>query len=235
MAFKRVFDITVVSLAAIVWLPVVAIAGLAVLLLSGRPILYRSDRWVGPGSLIAMIKLRVMVPDAASRPDTAEGDTFLCTVPGSDLYTPVGRILDKLGLNEIPQFVHVLKGDMSIVGARPLTHAVKQALVDHHRFIDDRWLTPAGLTGLPQLVGRDALTADDRLRLEAAYSRRVLQHYQVGVDFKILLYTVLITFGLKRPLTVDQALAVVNRPRAAAVGAVPAKRGYASADADVAA
>lgn len=234
MAAKRAFDIIVVTLAAIVWLPVVLVSALAVLILSGRPIFYRSDRWVGPGALIEMLKLRVMVPDAASRPDVATGDKFLSTVSGSNLYTPIGQVLDKFGLNEIPQFIHVLKGDMSIVGARPLTHDVKQALVDYHRFIDDRWLSPAGLTGLPQLVGRESLTADERLRLEAAYSRRVLQNYQFRVDFKILLYTVLITFGMKRPMTVDEALAVVNRPvRTREMAAT--RQNYPAIDADVAA
>lgn len=217
MKLKRMFDIAVVLLAALVWLPVVTVAALAVLVFSGRPIFYRSHRWVGPGTIIDMVKLRVMIPDANKVKDCDQSDIFLNTVATSSLYTPVGRILDRLGVNEIPQFIHVLRGEMSIVGARPLTNDVRDALMEHHHFIDDRWLTPAGLTGLPQLVGRSELTADDRLRLEAAYSRQTLQGYRLRTDFQILLFTVLITFGLKKPLTVDDALAVMTRKRYARV------------------
>jgi lipopolysaccharide/colanic/teichoic acid biosynthesis glycosyltransferase len=214
MKLKRMFDVVVVSLAALAWVPVVAVAAVAVLLLSGRPIFYRSHRWVGPGTIIEMVKLRVMVPDAHKIKDCEESDPFLNTKPDSPLYTPVGRVLDRLGLNEIPQFIHVLKGEMSIVGARPLTHEVRHALVEQHSSIDHRWQTPAGLTGLPQLVGRSVLTDAQRLELEAAYCRAAVEGYRIRTDFKILLFTVLITFGLRKPMTVTEALAVAEPRRA---------------------
>ena len=103
---------------------------------------------------IEMVKLRVMVPDANKVTAPVEAGRFLNTPPDSPLYTPIGRLLDRLGLNEIPQFIHVLRGDMSIVGARPLTDVVRDALSELHGDIDSRWVTPAGLTGLPQLIGR---------------------------------------------------------------------------------
>ncbi|WP_435770474.1 sugar transferase [Nocardioides sp. SYSU DS0651] len=214
MKLKRMFDIVVVSLAALAWIPVVTMAALAVLVLSGRPIFYRSHRWVGPGVLIQMVKLRVMVPDANKVKDCDETDHFLNTKPDSPLYTPIGRLLDRLGLNEIPQFIHVLRGEMSIVGARPLTEDVRLALVERHRTIDERWQTPAGLTGLPQLVGRSVLTDGQRLELEAAYCRAAVEGYRLRTDFMILLYTVLITFGLKKPMSFTEALAVVQTRRA---------------------
>lgn len=211
MKLKRMFDLVVVSLAAIAWVPVVAVAAIAVLLLSGRPIFYRSQRWVGPGKVIEMVKLRVMVPDAHKIKDHDEADRFLNTKPDSPLYTPVGRVLDRLGINEIPQFLHVLRGQMSIVGARPLTDDVREALIEAHGAIDDRWESPAGLTGLPQLVGRTALTDEQRLQLEAAYSRRVIEgDYRIRTDFMILLSTVLITFGLRKPMTFAEALAIAG-------------------------
>ncbi|MFC5727412.1 sugar transferase [Nocardioides vastitatis] len=205
---KRLFDVVVITLAAVVWVPVVLLAALAVLLLSGRPIFYRSQRWVGPGRAIEMLKLRVMVPDAHTIKDHDASDLFLNTLPDSPLYTPVGRVLDRLGINEIPQFLHVLQGHMSIVGARPLTDDVRDALVEAHGAIDDRWESPAGLTGLPQLVGRTALTDQQRLQLECAYSRLVMEGgYRIRTDFMILLSTVLITFGLRKPMTFPEALA----------------------------
>lgn len=213
---KRAFDLVVVSLAAIVWVPVVLLAALTVLIFSGRPVCYRSKRWVRAGSAVEMLKLRVMVPDADRTPDHAAGDRFLNTVAGSALYTPVGRVLDRLGLNEIPQCLHVLRGEMSIVGPRPLTNNVRGALIEEFGDIDARWsVSPAGLTGLPQLVGRSALTDLQRLELEYAYSQMVTRGYRLRTDFTILLYTVLITFRLKKPLSVDAALALAYSRRTA--------------------
>ncbi|NHA01527.1 sugar transferase [Nocardioides sp. W3-2-3] len=91
-----------------------------------------------------------MIRDANKVVAPIEAGRFLNTPADSPLYTPVGRILDGLGLNEIPQFIHVLKGEMSIVGARPLTDVVRDALMEQHEDLDGRWETPAGLTGLPQ-------------------------------------------------------------------------------------
>lgn len=208
---KRVFDVVVICLAAVVWVPVVALSALAVLVFSGRPIFYNSRRWVGADLHISMLKLRVMVPNADQTPDLVAEDAFLNTVPGSSLYTGIGRILDRLGLNEIPQFFHVLRGHMSVVGPRPLTNAVRDALLEEHGEIDARWASnAAGLTGPPQLVGRTALTDQQRLDLEAAYSRMVAHDYRLRTDFKILLYTVLITFGLKKPLTAEAAHELVQ-------------------------
>jgi len=220
---KRTFDVAVISLAAVVWVPVVLAAAAAVLLLSGRPIFYRSHRWVGPSAAINMLKLRVMVPDANRVKAPVAAGRFLSTPPDSPLYTPIGRILDRLGLNEIPQFLHVLRGQMNLVGPRPLTDHVHAALGDQHPSLDDRWLsplTPAGLTGLPQLVGRMDLTDEQRLQLEAAYSHAVHERYSVRLDFLILLYTILITFGLKRPMSYPDALGMARSRPARELGRI---------------
>lgn len=207
---KRVFDVVVICLAAVVWMPVVAVSALAVLIFSGRPIFYRSRRWVGAGTVIEMVKLRVMIRDANKVVAPIEAGRFLNTPADSPLYTPIGRILDGLGLNEIPQFIHVLKGEMSIVGARPLTDVVRDALMEQHEDLDGRWDTPAGLTGLPQLVGRQDLTDAQRLHLEASYARRTAATPSIRLDFMILLNTVLITFGIRKPMTYDAALELVE-------------------------
>ena len=233
---KRAFDVIVICLAAVVWVPVVLVAALAVLVFSGRPIFYRSQRWVGPSRAIEMLKLRVMVPDANRVVAPIEAGRFLNTPPESPLYTPIGRILDRTGLNEIPQFLHVLRGEMSIVGSRPLTPAVKEALTQQHPDLDTRWETPAGLTGLPQLVGRGSLTDFERLHLEATYSQRSAQRASVTLDFMILLNTVLITFNLRKPMTYEQALAM-TAPRGSRVRAAELSSRYVAAaapEADVA-
>lgn len=235
---KRAFDVVVICLAAVVWVPVVALAAMAVLVLSGRPIFYRSRRWVGPRTAIEMVKLRVMVPDASKIVAPVEAGRFLNTPTDSPLYTGVGRVLDRLGLNEIPQFLHVLKGEMTIVGPRPLTDVVRAALVERHADLDDRWLTtPAGLTGLPQLVGRSELTDDQRLALESAYSARTATAPSLRLDFMILLNTVLITFGLRQSMSYEQALRLTEPRRRRLHAPELAPQRYvapAAAEADVA-
>jgi len=235
---KRAFDVVVICLAAVVWVPVVALAAMAVLVLSARPIFYRSRRWVGPRTAIEMVKLRVMVPDASKIVAPVEAGRFLNTPTDSPLYTGVGRVLDRLGLNEIPQFLHVLKGEMTIVGPRPLTDVVRAALVERHADLDDRWLTtPAGLTGLPQLVGRSELTDDQRLALESAYSARTATAPSLRLDFMILLNTVLITFGLRQSMSYEQALRLTEPRRRRLHAPELAPQRYvapAAAEADVA-
>lgn len=213
---KRAFDLFVVSLAALAWIPVVLLTTAVALVASGRPVFYRSRRWVGPRQIITMAKFRVMVVDANRVKAPVECGRFLNTPSDSPLYTPLGRVLERLGITELPQLIHVLRGEMSVVGARPLTDDVRDCLGETHGYIDDRWLTPAGLTGPPQLVGREMLTDAQRLQLESAYSRAAVQRYRARLDFLILLYTVLIVLRLRKPMTFEQAMTLVHgKPRPA--------------------
>jgi lipopolysaccharide/colanic/teichoic acid biosynthesis glycosyltransferase len=232
MRRKRLFDVTVVGTAAVVWLPVVLVTAGLVLLASGRPIFYRSHRWVGIGARIKMIKFRVMVPNAHTVAAGREGDHFLNHPEDSPLYTRTGRILERWGLTELPQLFHVLNGSMSVVGSRPLTDAVNDSLRTAHGTIDHRFGTPGGLTGPPQLVGRDNLTAGERLHLEASYCVAARHGYRFRLDFLILLYTVLIVVRIKKPLTYHGALDLIHRhsatsrstvsfPSSSSAGSVP--------------
>ncbi|HWU23017.1 MAG TPA: sugar transferase [Nocardioides sp.] len=209
---KRLFDVVVVSLAAIAWVPVVTICALSVLVLSGRPVFYRSRRWVSPHDAINMSKFRVMVRDANRYVSPVEAGRFLNTPADSPLYTRVGRVLERIGFTELPQLFHVLTGAMTIVGPRPLTDVVRECLLEQHPDLDQRWAHErAGLTGLPQLVGRESLTDNQRLSLEEAYDQMAGQQYRWSTDYRILFYTVLIVLGLKKPLTYEESLALVRR------------------------
>lgn len=211
MGRKRTFDVVVVGLAALAWLPVVAVTCLFVLVASGRPVFYRSTRRVGLRRRLEMLKFRVMVPHADKVSASREGDHFLNHPADSPLYTRAGRILERWGLTELPQLFHVLSGSMSVVGSRPLTDAVDDALRKEYGLVDHRFGTPAGLTGPPQLVGRDNLSADERLHLEATYCHTARHGYRFRLDFLILLYTVLIVLKVKQPLTYRQALDLMHR------------------------
>lgn len=229
MTKKRFFDLFVSLISAVVWLPVVLMAALAVLILEGRPVFYKSKRRVSSGPAIEIVKFRTMVRNAAEIANRetvpVDNSTRFLNIPGdSPLYTRIGRLLEKVALTELPQFRHVLRGEMSIVGNRPLPQNVVDCLLEEFPDTEDRFATPSGLTGPSQLVGRDLLSDADRLRLEGAYCRGVQRNYSFRLDFLILLYTVLVVLRVRRGFTPDEVLALVERyTGTAAPAAAPAR------------
>jgi lipopolysaccharide/colanic/teichoic acid biosynthesis glycosyltransferase len=215
MRMKRLFDLFVAITAAVVWVPVLLGSSLMVLVMSGRPVFYRSNRWVRTGQMVRTVKFRTMVKNAdkvANRTTVpVEGVRFLNIPSNSPLYTSVGRVLERCGITELPQFLHVLRGQMSIVGNRPLPDNVMQCLREDYPYADDRFLTPAGLTGPVQLVGRDALSDSERLRIEGAYCLAVAHGYRLRLDFSILLSTVLIVAHVKAPLDYQGVMDLIER------------------------
>jgi lipopolysaccharide/colanic/teichoic acid biosynthesis glycosyltransferase len=215
MTRKRLLDVLLSVLGAIAWVPVVLTAAMIVLLSSGRPVFYRSTRRVSADRAMRVVKFRTMVKNAdkiANRDTLPVGNVrFLNIPPDSPLYTRAGRLLERCGITELPQFVHVLSGRMSIVGNRPLPDNVMDCLREEYSYADDRFLTRAGLTGPAQLVGRDALTDDERLRLESAYCRACVHSYSLWLDLSILLYTVFIVVGLKQSLDYQGVLDLIDR------------------------
>ncbi|GAA4672632.1 sugar transferase [Nocardioides nanhaiensis] len=216
MGKKRAFDLTLVVLGALVWVPVLALASLMVLLREGRPVYYKSNRRVSGGEVIKLTKFRTMVKNAdkiANRNTVAIDNNvrFLNIPPDSPLYTPVGRLLERGGITELPQLVHVLRGDMSIVGNRPLPENVMSCLREEYPYADDRFLTKAGLTGPAQLVGRESLTDSERLKLESAYCHAARHGYSMWLDLSILLSTVMIVLGVRQALGYQGTLDLIER------------------------
>ena len=214
MTRKRALDLLLSLLGAIAWVPVVLwprrwscelrTAGF-----------YSSTRRVSNDHLMRVVKFRTMVKNAdkiANRDTLPVGNVrFLNIPPDSPLYTRAGRLLERCGITELPQFVHVLSGRMSIVGNRPLPDNVMDCLREEYPYADERFLTRAGLTGPAQLVGREALTDDERLRLESAYCRACVHSYSLWLDLSILLYTVLIVVGIRKSLDYQGVLDLIER------------------------
>jgi lipopolysaccharide/colanic/teichoic acid biosynthesis glycosyltransferase len=193
---KRAFDLALSLLAAPLWLPALAAGAVAILVSSGWPAFYVSKRRVHRSQAIRLMKFRAMVRNAdriANRDTIAVTDQRFLNIPkDSPLYTPVGRWLERFFLTELPQVLHVLAGQMTIVGNRPLPQNVIEALREKHPHVEDRFAVRAGLMGPVQLVGREFLADDARLNLEIAYCRLCIASYSIQLDLALLAHTALV-------------------------------------------
>ncbi len=186
-AIKRAFDLGVSLLVAILLLPLWLLIALAVKLDSRGPIFF-VDRRVGVGEReFGMLKFRTMVADAAElQPeleDANEAEGALFKIRDDPRVTRVGRVLRRLSLDEIPQIANVLRGQMSLVGPRPLPLRDHALLEDWHHA---RYAVLPGMTGLWQISGRSGLTFDDLVRLDFTY----LENWSIWLDITIIARTI---------------------------------------------
>lgn len=213
---KRLFDLLVTIGGSIVWLPVIASCALAVWVLDGRPIFYWSWRRVFCNQTIRLVKFRTMVRGAekiANRKTIPIGRQRFLNIPlDSPLYTPVGRVIERFHLTELPQFFQVLSGQMSIVGNRPLPQDVIDALLEAFPNVEERFAVRGGMTGPVQLVGRDSISDASRLALEIEYCHASLAGYSMRLDFLILGLTILIGLRLVRARSVEEVRALLCKP-----------------------
>ncbi|MGK7863231.1 sugar transferase [Falsiroseomonas sp. E2-1-a4] len=211
---KRAFDL-VVGLGMLIWLlPFLLVLGLGLLIMEGRPVLYVSRRRVGPGPALPIAKFRTMRRDAdriANRETIPVATTRFLNLPSSSpLYTPMGRLIERAMLTEMPQLAHVLLGHLSLIGNRPLPENVVASLLEVFPHAERRFALPCGLTGPVQLVGRDSLSDAERLELEIAYCEAVTHFYSVELDLRILAYTVLGGLWSRYRMTPGEVLAMIR-------------------------
>ena len=186
-AVKRGFDLLVSALVVVIGLPLWALVALAVKLDSRGPVLF-VDRRIGVGEKeFGMLKFRTMVADASARQaelepeNEAEGALF--KIRDDPRVTRVGRFLRRFSLDEIPQVLNVLKGEMSLVGPRPLPLRDYRLLEDWHR---RRYGVLPGMTGLWQISGRSGLSFDDLVRLDFTY----IENWSIWLDISIIAKTI---------------------------------------------
>jgi lipopolysaccharide/colanic/teichoic acid biosynthesis glycosyltransferase len=171
---KRAFDIVLVSLTAPAWLPIVAAVALIVRIKIGTPVLFRQVRPGRDGRLFTLLKFRTM---------TDARDERGVLLPDDVRLTAWGRRLRECSLDEVPELWNVLRGDMSLVGPRPLLVAyLDRYTAEQSRRHEVR----PGLTGLAQVNGRNALGWDDRFALDVRY----VDTCSLGLDLRILLNTI---------------------------------------------
>ncbi|MDO4394956.1 MAG: sugar transferase [Mycoplasmatota bacterium] len=170
---KRLLDIILSLIAIIITLPIFLITGILVLIFLGKPAIFRQKRPGKNEKIFTMYKFRTM-----SNKKDKDGNLL----PDELRLTKLGKVLRKTSLDEIPEFINILKGDMSFVGPRPL-------LVEYLPYYTEeeqhRHNVRPGLTGLAQVSGRNLLDWDDRFKKDIEY----INNLTFKNDLKIILKT----------------------------------------------
>jgi exopolysaccharide biosynthesis polyprenyl glycosylphosphotransferase len=186
VAMKRVMDVVVSGTLLLLFSPLLLAIAVAILLDSGRPVLFRQRRAGMEGEPFTMVKFRTMVPDAeALLPELIDLETLeqpAFKIPDDPRVTRIGRRLRRFSLDELPQLFNVLRGDMSLVGPRPEEESVVALYDERQR---GRLAIKPGVTGPMQVYGRSDLTFEERLAMERDY----LDNLSIAGDLAILLRT----------------------------------------------
>ncbi|GAC1600230.1 MAG: hypothetical protein NVS3B2_02230 [Ramlibacter sp.] len=173
---KRLMDVALSLLALALLLPLILAVALAVAIESGRPVLFVQRRIGREGREFGMLKFRSMVKDAAA------GDSYM-TVSNDPRLTRVGRLIRRTSMDELPQLLNVLRGEMSLVGPRPDVPAQRAGYSESDW--RERCSVRPGLTGLAQARLRSQATPGERLALDLQYVRQ----RGIALDLRILGWT----------------------------------------------
>lgn len=190
--FKRVLDIAIASICIILASPILLLTALLIALESRGPIIYRSKRSGTGYHVFDFFKFRSMYADADQRINEiqhlnqyTEKDSAFLKIKNDPRITKVGRIIRKTSIDELPQLFNVLRGDMSIVGNRPLP------LYEAEKLTKEDWayrfIAPAGITGLWQVSkrGQNDMSAEERIGLDVTYAKQ----NSFWFDLKLMLKT----------------------------------------------
>jgi lipopolysaccharide/colanic/teichoic acid biosynthesis glycosyltransferase len=148
-AVLRLLDVVLVAIFLIVALPLMLVLGIVIAVSSGRPVFYRGERVGRGGHVFTMLKFRTLNADAESRLGPYLGEELVQRTKAE--FTPIGRWLKATQLDEIPQFLNVLRGDMSLVGPRPIRPRFFEELARELPAYWQRLVVRPGLTGLAQV------------------------------------------------------------------------------------
>lgn len=197
---KRIMDVVISGVGLLIAGPIMLIEAALIKLEDGGPVFFRQPRLTKDGKVFEVLKFRTMIVDADKEKKglVKEGDSRI---------TKVGNILRKTRLDELPQFLNIIKGDMSIVGPRPEQVEIAERYVEVLPEFKYRLKVKAGLTGLAQIRGKYNTTPKDKLILDLIY----IEQYSIWIDLKLMLQTVKVLFksdsteGVQGTLPIDLA------------------------------
>ena len=178
-AVKRTVDVVIAATALLLVLPLLLVIAVAVRLTSPGPVFFSQERVTKGGRVFRMYKFRTMRTPVGV---TAEATMRFFKLHSDPRLTAVGKILRRLSMDELPQFWNVLKGEMSIVGPRPLP--VDQVAANYE-LLSPRLEVPAGLTGWWQINGRSLVPPEEALALDQFY----IKNWSIGLDLYIVVRT----------------------------------------------
>jgi len=173
---SRVLDVVLAAALLLVAAPLLALAALAIRLESRGPVFYRQLRVGRDGDPFELWKLRTMVPGAESM------GAGIYVLEGDPRITRTGRLLRRFSLDELPNLVNVLRGEMAIVGPRPTVQEQVDRYTDRQR---RRLEVKPGITGWAQINGRTSLSWPERIELDVWY----VEHRSMRLDLRILART----------------------------------------------
>jgi sugar transferase EpsL len=174
---KRALDVFVALMGMAVLSPLLLAITVLLLLRLGRPVFFLQERVGLDGRPFRIIKFRTMTRDAEQR---TQGQWITA---GNPYVTPSGRFLRKTSLDELPELVNVLKGDMSLVGPRP---TLSEQVAGYDSFQCRRLEVRPGITGWAQVNGRNSISWTERIKLDVWY----VDHWTPWLDIRILLMTI---------------------------------------------
>jgi putative colanic acid biosynthesis UDP-glucose lipid carrier transferase len=186
---KRLMDVSFSMIGLLLLAPFLALVALLVKMTSPGPVIFRQRRYGLDGQEILVYKFRTMAV-------TEDGDAIRQATKDDDRITPLGRILRRYSIDELPQFVNVLEGSMSVVGPRP--HAVAHN-EEYRKLIKGymiRHKVLPGITGLAQVNGcRGETKTLEQMQSRVRYDLDYLRHWSPGLDFKIIAKTAVLVFN----------------------------------------
>lgn len=188
---KRVFDLVVASLLAVLMLPVMLLTMMLVKMTSRGPSIYSQQRVGQFGVIFTIYKIRTMYHQC----ENVSGPRWC--VPRDPRVTWLGKILRKCHLDELPQLWNVLRGDMSLIGPRPERPEIAATLRQKIEDYDSRLMIRPGISGEAQ-IHLPPDTCLENVRQKLVYDRNYIQNLSLWVDVKIIVCTILKMFGLYR-------------------------------------
>ena len=176
LVFKRFCDILISAISIILLSPLMLFISLIIKFTSEGPVVFSQNRVGQYGKLVKIYKFRTMLLSAPK--EVATGDLE----SPNEYITKIGKILRITSLDEILQFFNVLKGDMSIVGPRPII--LNEIKIHELRKKENIYLIKPGITGLAQISGRDLLTAEEKVHFDSIYMKKISLRMDLYILFK---------------------------------------------------
>lgn len=181
---KRCFDIILSGLLLLLFAVPMLIIGIAVKVTSPGSILYRQERLGKGGKQITICKFRTMVSDS-------ESDAIRWSCDDDPRVTPLGRILRKYHIDELPQLWDIFRGGLSFVGPRPEREVFYDAFETYIHGFRERLKVKPGLTGLAQITGGSSMPPEEKVVCDVDY----IKNRSIWLDFKVLIKTVVVVFS----------------------------------------